>query len=139
MLMAEKDLSLDDVPQMRRAFANCIEYLVEGTDFNVMYKDLNTTDIGKRRMPHVFILKGGQSSQQNSQQLYDGISKENDDEFICWIDELKYSLGRTANTNNGKHQQILETLQDSLQESLSLPFMSCKVSRKYEDISVQCT
>ena len=131
-MMAEKDLSLDNVRQMRHTFANCIEDLVKGTDFNLMYKELNTTDIGKRRMSHVFILKGGQLSQQNSQQLYDGICKEKDREFICWIKEIKRSLSRTANCgrNNGKHQQILEMLQDSSQNTRQdmSPLMSCKVS-----------
>ena len=129
-MMAERDFSLDDVSQIRRAFANCIKDLVEGTDFNVMYKELNNTDIGKQRMSHVFILKGGQTLQQNSQQLYDGIYKEEDKEFICWIEEIKRSLCRTANRNNGKHQQILEMLQGSLQnmrQNIS-PLMSCKVS-----------
>ena len=109
-MMAEKSLSLDDVPKIRHAFASCIEYLAEKTDFNVMYEELNNTDIGKQRMSHVFILKGGQSSQQNSQQLYDGIYKEKDNEFILWFDDIKSSLCRTANKNNGKHQKNLDIL-----------------------------
>ena len=119
VMMAEKSLSLDDVPKIRHAFASCIEYLVEKTDFNVMYEELNNTDIGKQRMSHVFILKGGQSSQQNSQQLYDGIYKEKDNEFILWFDDIKSSLCRTANKNNGKHQKNSDILQSRLQDLLT--------------------
>ena len=133
--------SLEDSPRIRDAFTKCIKkHLVEKSDFDVMYEELNNTDIGKKRMGRVFILRGGHSSLEKSQELYDGIYKENDKDFVNWFNEIKRSLSRTANKNNGKHQEILEIflelLQDSphdhsLRTSMSSRFMSCKVSSVY--------
>ena len=111
-VMAEKDYSLDDSP-----------------------RTMNNADIGKKRMSCIFILRAGDSPRERSQELYDGIYKENDKEFVQWFNEIKHSLSRTANKNNGKHQEILEIflklLQDTSQYSSSTSspqFMSCKVS-----------
>ena len=134
-VMAEKDYSLDDSPRIRHAFTKCIKHLVEKTDFDIMYEELNNADIGKKRMSCIFILRAGDSPRERSQELYDGIYKENDKEFVQWFNEIKHSLSRTANKNNGKHQEILEIflklLQDTSQYSSSTSspqFMSCKVS-----------
>ena len=129
MMMAERDYSLGDSLRIRDAFTKCIKDLVEKTDFDVMYEELNNTDIGRKRMSFIFILRGGHSSRDRSQQLYEGINKENDEEFVHWFTEIKRSLSRTANRNNGKHQEILELLQDSSQglTSSTSRFMSCEV------------
>ena len=142
-MMAGKDYllreaQLEDSSRIRDAFTKCIKQLVEKTDFDVMYEELNNTDIGKRRMSCIFILRGGHSPRERSQELYNGIHKENDKDFVQWFNEIKRSLSRTANKNNGKHQEILDMFlerlplrQDSSQDR-SLPSKSpchnCEVS-----------
>ena len=147
--MAEKNcLMLDsvDLPRIRDAFSKCIDDLTTKTDFDVMHKYLNDTEIGKKRMQFVFILRGGDSSLARSQELYNGICKESDEYFMHWFNAVKCALSRTANQNNGKHQEVLEKirqLQDAEAAELntspkrsqrmmshvaSSSLMSCKVS-----------
>lgn len=105
--MSEKD---NDLPRLRDAFSKCKNDLVKRTDFDVMYKYLIDTDIGKKRMSCVFILRGGDSSLTRSRELYDAIYKEDDECFVHWFDAIKRALSRTANGNNGQHQEVLETI-----------------------------
>ena len=125
--MAKKIYSLNDSSLIRDTFTKCMKDLVEKTDFDVMYAELNNTDIGRKRMSCVFILRAD-SSFKNSQELYNGITKENDEEFAHWFDAIKHSLNRTGNTNNGKHQEVWDKISRLLQDSKNESNMSCKVS-----------
>ena len=85
-------------------------------------------------MPSVFILRAGNdgSSLHANSQLYDGIKRENDQEFAMWFDAIMNSLNRTGNTNNGLHQRVWDKISNMLQdpedESENDFAMSCKVS-----------
>ena len=46
-VMAGKDYSLNDSPRIQDAFTKCIKDLVEKSDFDVMYEELNNTPISK--------------------------------------------------------------------------------------------
>ena len=125
--------SLDDLPLLRNAFTKCLKDLIEETDFNVMYEELNNTEIGKRRMSSIFVLRAGNNDEisllANAQELYNRISQENDENFVSWFNEIKYSLSRTGNKNRGKHQEVWEKISSILQDSQqnSMP-KACKVS-----------
>ena len=142
-MMAGKDhllreARLEDSPRIRDVFTKCIAHLVEKTDFDVMYEELNNTDIGKRRMSYIFILRGGHSPREKSQELYNGIYKESDKDFVQWFNEIKRSLSRTANKNNGKHQEILDMFlelllrQDTPQDCYGIQVRRHKPVKQYK-------
>ena len=109
----------DSLPLIRSAFTRCIEDLVEKTDFDVMYNEINNTNVGKERMPYVFVLRADSwdSTQDKSQELYNGINKEKDEHFFRWFNTIKLTLHRTGNQNNGKHQEVWEKMSSILHDS----------------------
>ena len=130
--MAAGNLTLDDLSLMREAFTECMKDLAGNTDFDIMYEQLINTDIGKERMPYVFVLRADSyraahearskhSMQRKSQELYNGINKEKSEYFVRWFNTIMVSLNRTGNENNGKHQEVRDKistiLQDCLQDS----------------------
>ena len=130
-MAAGKDysLTLDNLPLMQEAFTECIKDLVEDTDFDVMYEQLINTDIGKERMPCVFVLRADsyrgahevrskRSMQRKSQELYNGINEEKGEYFVRWFNAIMVSLKRTGNENNGKHQEVEEKISTILQDCL---------------------
>jgi len=125
--MSGKD---DQLPLIRDAFTKCKKYLVEKTDFDIMYEELINTDIGEERMPCIFVLRadlGGDNDEHLSQELYNRIDEENDKEFVQWFDAIRHALGRTGNTNNGKHQEVWESISKILEDSKNMFKMSCQV------------
>ena len=123
-MTAKTSCFLCDVPAKRFAFYKSMKNLVEKTDFNIMYKELNSSKFGKTRMSSVFILKANSTesrdenvlSRANSQKLYDGINKERDLLFLKWFDAIELSLKRTGNKNNGHHQEVWEEISSELQD-----------------------
>ena len=135
--MAKGDHSYD-LRLLRNAFADRRKDLIESTDFDAMYDKLNSTDIGKRRMSHIFVLRAysGGEVDRRSLLLYDEISKEKDEDFVHWFDAITSALSQTGNENNGKHQEVLEKIWRILQDSKSKRTMSCsRVSRSIWYIS----
>ena len=102
---------------VRESFKKLIQNLVKDTDFEVMYKELNDSDIGKSRMPSVFVLKAGSGNECLSRELYDGIVTENDKNFLQWIETVRLALRRTGNTKDGKHAVLEESISDLLKKA----------------------
>ena len=129
--MAKGDHSYD-LRLLRNVFTDCRKDLIESTDFDVMYDKLNSTDIGKRRMSYIFVLRaysGGEVDGRSSL-LYNAINKEIDEDFVHWFDAITSALSQTGNENNGKHQEVLEKIWGILQDSKIKRTMSCsRVSR----------
>ena len=151
--MAAGNLTLDDLPLMREAFTECMKDLAGNTDFDVMYEQLINTDIGKERMPYVFVLRADSyrgahearskhSMQRKSQELYNGINKEKSEYFVRWFNTIMVSLNRTGNENNGKHQEVGDKistiLQDCLQDSKTKnrPTTKATISTKVSQLRV---
>ena len=132
--MAKRDNSLDDSDLMRDTFKKCKDDLIQNTTFDIMYEKLNNTDVGIKRMSHIFVLraytKSRQSSLAISRKLYNAISKEKDEDFVHWFNAIVSALRQTGNENNGKHQELLEKISVTLQDSKKKFTMdrSCRVS-----------
>lgn len=130
---AYRDPSLDDSHSVRDIFSKCKDDLIQNTDFDVMYEKLNDTDIGRKRMSSIFVLRAysrGDNNQRSSlarsQKLYNAISKEKDEYFAQWFNAIMLTLSRTGNENNGKHQEVLEKI-SGIQASKNNFMMACTV------------
>jgi len=108
-----------DVELVRDSFKKLIKNLVKDTDFEVMYKELNDSDIGKSRMPNVFVLRANPDSSNEclSQELYNGIITESDKNFLLWIKAMRSALRRTGNSKDGKHAVVEESISDLLKNA----------------------
>jgi len=108
-----------DVELVRDSFKQLIQNLVKDTDFEVMYKELNDSDIGKSRMPSVFVLRANPDSSNEclSRELYNGIVTESDTNFLLWIEAMRSALRRTGNTKDGKHAVVEEIISDLLKNA----------------------
>jgi len=106
-----------DVELVRDSFKKLIQNLVENTDFEVMYKELNDSDIGKSRMPNVFVLRAGSTALNSSRELYSGIVTESDKNFLLWVKAMRSALRRTGNTKDGKHAAVEESISDLLKNA----------------------
>lgn len=105
------------VELLRDTFNKCTNELIEKTEFGVMYNELCNTEIGKIRMFHVFVLRASPdkaSDEQFSHELYDGIFKERDEHFSLWFKAIRDSLSKTGNNNNGKHEEVAESISNEL-------------------------
>lgn len=99
---------------------------------NRLYGQLLDTDIGKRRMRYVYVLRAthDQASQARSRELYEGIKNElNDEDFRSWFHAIDLSLSRSSNENGGKHQEVLDKISKILGDSKNTATMSCQVSQ----------
>jgi len=107
------------VELLRDSFKKLIQNLVIDTDFEVMYEELNDSDIGKSRMSSVFVLRADSdsSNERLSKELYDGIVNESNKDFLLWIEAIRSALRRTGNTKNGKHAVVEETISDLIKKT----------------------
>lgn len=96
----------------RCVFQVCFTDLCNKTEFDVMYRELNNTEIGKNRMTKIFILRADTDAayERSAQELYNGIAGENNDYFIQWFNAIKDVLDRTGNEKNGEHADLSERI-----------------------------